>query len=140
MCTNNMKCITSYKSKRRVENYFISIPKTKTIIKQIFGNNTKKITVHLFLKNTSWAFELKLLGMWNWETYFLPIAKARIAEWFLVKKYFLPASNFQSSVSESCSYPTLTRRFFASSVKILTVPNFYNLWDSKLYNFCYFYR
>lgn len=33
-----------------------------------------------------------------------------------MKKYFLPASNFQSSLSETCSYPALRRRFFASSV------------------------
>lgn len=47
--------------------------------------------------------------------YFLPIAKARIVEWFRVKKYLFPASSFQSSLSETCSYPALLNRFFASS-------------------------
>lgn len=51
----------------------------------------------------------------NEKYYFLPTAKAMIVEWFLVKKYLLPASNSQSSLSEICWYPTVCRRLFASS-------------------------
>lgn len=51
------------------------------------------------------------------EPYFFPMAKVTTVEWFLVKKYFPPGSNTQSSLSDRCTNPACFKRFFASSTK-----------------------
>jgi hypothetical protein len=45
----------------------------------------------------------------------LPMAKATIVEWFLVKKYLWPGLSSQFSFSEICWYPAVFNCFLASS-------------------------
>ncbi|MCI35367.1 hypothetical protein A2U01_0056588, partial [Trifolium medium] len=45
------------------------------------------------------------------------MAKATMVEWFLVKKYLLPALSSQFSFSEICWYPAVFNCFLDSSEK-----------------------
>ena len=55
-------------------------------------------------------------------THFFPMAKAMMVEWFLVKKYFPPDSNTQSSLSDRWAKPACFKRFFASSTSTKISP------------------